>query len=115
FDVMRRASWHRFQVLTKRSERMAKLAASLDWPPNVWIDVSVESAAFSNRIDDLNSDAGRRERQHEGWRSGPRRAHCHAHLPACDRSLGFRTKPGLRLSKATRMTGLRPSCLDEAE
>ena len=66
FDVMRRASWHRFQVLTKRSERMAKLAASLDWPPNVWIDVSVESAAFSNRIDDLNSDAGRRERQHEG-------------------------------------------------
>ena len=53
FDVMRRASWHRFQVLTKRSERLAKLACSLDWPPNVWMGVSVESAALAHRIDDL--------------------------------------------------------------
>ncbi len=53
FDVMRRASWHRFQVLTKRSERLAKLASSLDWPPNVWMGVSVESSSFAHRIDDL--------------------------------------------------------------
>ena len=53
FDVMRRASRHRFQLLTKRSERLAKLASSLDWPPNVWMGVSVESAAFAHRIDDL--------------------------------------------------------------
>ena len=55
FDVMRRASWHRFQVLTKRSERLAKLASSLDWPRNVWMGVSVESSAFAHRIDDLRS------------------------------------------------------------
>lgn len=32
FDVMRRAYWHRFQVLTKRSERMADMSPSIDWP-----------------------------------------------------------------------------------
>ena len=35
FDVMRRASWHTFQVLTKRSERMADVASRLDVPDNV--------------------------------------------------------------------------------
>jgi len=33
FDVMRRASWHTFQVLTKRAERMETLGRKLDWPP----------------------------------------------------------------------------------
>jgi len=42
FDVMRRAHWHTFQVLTKRSARLLELDASLDWPPNVWMGVSPE-------------------------------------------------------------------------
>lgn len=50
FDVMRRAHWHRFQVLTKRSGR---LLAHHDWPPNVWQGVSVERADYVGRIDDL--------------------------------------------------------------
>lgn len=50
FDVMRRASHHVFQVLTKRSQRLARLSPSLDWPPNVWMGVSVESAAYQFRI-----------------------------------------------------------------
>jgi protein gp37 len=37
FDVMRRAAWHRFQVLTKRSDRLLELSPRLPWPPNVWI------------------------------------------------------------------------------
>ncbi len=53
FDVMRRAHWHRFQVLTKRSERLRALSDRLEWPPNVWMGVSVESAAYRHRIDDL--------------------------------------------------------------
>jgi len=53
FDVMRRASWHRFQVLTKRAERLAELDREIDWPPNVWIGVSVESEAYVARIDYL--------------------------------------------------------------
>jgi protein gp37 len=53
FDVMRRASWHRFQVLTKRAERLAALDAELVWAPNIWMGVSVESAAYVWRINCL--------------------------------------------------------------
>jgi protein gp37 len=53
FDVMRRADWHRFQVLTKRSQRLRRLAPGLPWPSNVWMGVSVESAAYTYRIDHL--------------------------------------------------------------
>ncbi|MCL4694468.1 MAG: DUF5131 family protein [Candidatus Hydrogenedentes bacterium] len=53
FDVMRRADWHQFQVLTKRSERLRELASELDWPPNVWMGVSVENDKYVSRIDDL--------------------------------------------------------------
>lgn len=53
FAVMRKASWHRFQVLTKRSERLAELERLLDWAPNIWMGVSVESQAYGSRIDDL--------------------------------------------------------------
>ncbi|MEZ4249714.1 MAG: phage Gp37/Gp68 family protein [Polyangiales bacterium] len=55
FDVMRRAHWHRFQVLTKREERLAALAPALDWPSNVWMGVTVESAQHVDRIDALRS------------------------------------------------------------
>lgn len=53
FDVMRRAHWHRFQVLTKRAERLAELCGKLAWAPNIWMGVSVETAAYAGRIDDL--------------------------------------------------------------
>lgn len=55
FDVMRRARWHVFQVLTKRSDRLRELDASLDWPANVWMGVTVESAKHAYRIDDLRA------------------------------------------------------------
>jgi protein gp37 len=53
FDVMRRAHWHRFQVLTKRADRLAELDPELTWSPNIWMGVSVESAKYVNRIDHL--------------------------------------------------------------
>ncbi len=53
FDVMARAEQHRFQVLTKRSERLATLAPKLVWPPNVWMGVSVENSDYLSRIRDL--------------------------------------------------------------
>ncbi len=52
-EVMRQASWHQFQTLTKRSKRLANIAQSFDWPANVWIGVSVETQHFMGRIDDL--------------------------------------------------------------
>ena len=53
FEVMEAADRHRFQVLTKRSERLAELAPSLSWPSNVWMGVSVENQRFACRVDDL--------------------------------------------------------------
>lgn len=55
FDVMHRSHWHTFQVLTKRSERLAALAHSLPWPRNVWMGVTVETAEYTYRVDDLRN------------------------------------------------------------
>ena len=49
------ASIHTFQVLTKRSERLATLAGKLPWPPNVWVGVSVETSHYLYRIDHLRT------------------------------------------------------------
>ncbi|HLE52494.1 MAG TPA: phage Gp37/Gp68 family protein [Anaerolineales bacterium] len=53
FDVMKRASWHTFQVLTKRSERLIELDSEIEWPGNVWMGVSVENSKYTFRIDHL--------------------------------------------------------------
>ncbi len=53
FDVMRRATWHHFQVLTKRAERLEELSPLLNWAPNIWMGVSVENADYTGRIDCL--------------------------------------------------------------
>lgn len=53
FDVIRDTPQHTYQVLTKRAHRLARLAAQLDWPNNLWMGVSVESADVVGRIDDL--------------------------------------------------------------
>jgi protein gp37 len=53
FTVMKKASWHRFQILTKRSERLAELAPFLSWPENVWMGVTVENADCAFRIQHL--------------------------------------------------------------
>lgn len=55
FDVMHRAHWHRFQVLTKRPERLAELARMLEWEPHIWMGVTVESEKYTNRINYLRS------------------------------------------------------------
>jgi protein gp37 len=59
FDVMRRAHWHTFQVLTKRAKRIPQLDAQIDWPPNVWMGVSVENEEVQWRIDYLRETRAR--------------------------------------------------------
>jgi len=51
--VMAEAHWHTFQILTKRSERLAQLAPRLSWPDNVWMGVSVENQRWACRVDHL--------------------------------------------------------------
>jgi protein gp37 len=53
FGVMREASQHHFQVLTKRSERLARLSPELPWPDNIWMGVTVESGNYTFRIEHL--------------------------------------------------------------
>lgn len=55
FSVMNEADWHTYQVLTKRSDRLAKIAPLLDWPPHVWMGTSVENDAVKQRIEQLQS------------------------------------------------------------
>ena len=53
FSVMRRAPWHQYQMLTKRSERLLKLSPRLEWEPQIWMGVSVENEDYLDRIDHL--------------------------------------------------------------
>jgi len=53
FDVMNRANWHTYQILTKRSARLLELDSQLPWASNIWMGVSVESQDYTFRIDHL--------------------------------------------------------------
>jgi protein gp37 len=53
FDTMRRAHWHIFQILTKRSNRLAQIAPYLPWSENIWMGISVESQQHTYCINDL--------------------------------------------------------------
>ena len=53
FDVMNRADWHLYQALTKRSDRLLDMSPLLPWAQNIWMGVTVESADYLQRIDDL--------------------------------------------------------------
>ena len=55
FDVMRRAWWHDFQILTKRSQRLLEVSDAIDWPSNVWMGVSVETDKYIFRIEHLKA------------------------------------------------------------
>jgi protein gp37 len=50
FRVMEKATWHKFQILTKRADRLARLAPTLPWPSHIWQGVSVESKEFIKRV-----------------------------------------------------------------
>jgi len=53
FEIMNKAHWHTFQVLTKRPERLEKIAKKLKWTDNIWMGVTVESNDYVDRVDYL--------------------------------------------------------------
>lgn len=61
WDVMARANWHTFQILTKRPRRMQKALARADFAvlPNVWLGTSVECAEYCWRLDKLRQTPAR--------------------------------------------------------
>jgi protein gp37 len=55
FAVIAETPQHTYQILTKRSSRLRKVAGLLDWPPNLWMGVSVENSDVLLRVDDLRT------------------------------------------------------------
>jgi protein gp37 len=55
FRVIADTPQHTYQVLTKRSSRLKKIAGRFDWPPNLWMGVSVEDSRALYRVDDLRT------------------------------------------------------------
>ncbi len=53
FKVMNDCPQHTFQILTKRAEILEKYATLLDWTPNIWMGVTVESDKVVKRINSL--------------------------------------------------------------
>ncbi len=108
FDVMARAHWHRFQVLTKRAERLEDLSPRLSWAPNVWMGVSVETARYNSRIDRLRGTEARVKFLSLEPLLGP--------LPGLDLSgidwviVGGESGPGARPMDPAWATDLRDQC-----
>ena len=71
--TMRAASWHTFQVLTKRAERLERLSRRIDWSDNVWLGVSVEAEPYYSRISHLQRAQHDSERPSASAPSGRRR------------------------------------------
>jgi protein gp37 len=55
FEMMASTPQHTYQILTKRSKRLAEIASDLPWPHNVWIGVSIESDSYAFRADHLRT------------------------------------------------------------
>jgi len=53
FEIMNKAHWHIFQVLTKRTDRLEKIATKINWTKNIWMGVTVESQKYIERIYNL--------------------------------------------------------------
>jgi protein gp37 len=59
FAAMNQTPRHRFQILTKRAERLAELNPNLAWAPHIWQGVSVEHLDYAHRIDLLRQTGAR--------------------------------------------------------
>lgn len=83
FDVMVRADWHTYQILTKRPRRMAEFSRLFERtygfavPPHIWMGTSVENGGTAGRIDEL------------------RKARCHVRFVSFEPLLGMVDSPDL--------------------
>jgi protein gp37 len=109
FDVMRRAPQHCFQVLTKRSERLAQLSPQLPWPDNVWMGVTVESADYASRIEHLKQTTAAVKFISFEPLLGPV---THVDIDSIDWIIvGGESGPGARPMRPEWVTGIRDLCL----
>ena len=108
FNVMGRAGWHQYQILTKRSARLAALSPHLVWLTNIWMGVSVEEQDYMYRIDDLRKTGAQTKFLSLEPLLGP--------LPDLNLSgidwviVGGESGPGARAMKPEWVTEIRDQC-----
>jgi protein gp37 len=108
FDVMQKAEWHNFQVLTKRAARLAELDSQLTWSQNIWMGVSVESQAYTDRIQHLRGTRAAVKFLSLEPLLGPLEGLC---LEGIDWVIvGGESGPGAREMKAEWVTSIRDQC-----
>lgn len=109
FVVMKKASWHTFQVLTKRSDRLQLIEDRIRIPKNVWLGVSVECEDYLYRIDDLRRTGAQVRFLSLEPLIGP--------LPGLDLEginwviVGGESGPGARPMQEEWVTDIRDTCL----
>lgn len=108
FEVMCRADWHQYQILTKRSERLLELDRQLAWRPHIWMGVSVESQRYVSRIEHLRHTHAQTKFLSLEPLLGP--------LPHLDLTgidwviVGGESGPGARPVKSAWVTDIRDQC-----
>jgi protein gp37 len=108
FDVMKRANWHTYQILTKRSDRLLELDSALAWEPHIWMGVSVETQKYVNRVDDLRRTGAKVKFLSVEPLLGP--------LPKLNLKkidwviVGGESGPGARPMEPAWVTGIRDQC-----
>jgi protein gp37 len=109
FDVMRRADWHQYQILTKRSDRLLELSPKLPWMPHMWMGVSVENEKYTFRIDHLRMTAAKVKFLSLEPLLGPLH---NLHLEGIDWVIaGGESGPGARRMDPEWVTGIRDQCV----
>lgn len=112
FSVMNRATWHRFQILTKRSNRLLELSERLTWTDNIWMGVTVECGDFIDRTSDLVASGAQSRFLSCEPLLGP--------LPELSLTgidwviVGGESGPKARMISEDWVTGLRDQCIDAA-
>jgi len=111
FSIMHQANWHRYQILTKRSDRLLSLSSNLVWAPHIWMGVSVENNKYTFRIDHLRQTGAHVKFLSLEPLLGP--------LPELDLSgidwviVGGESGPGARLIEGTWVCDIRDQCLNQ--
>lgn len=111
FRVIRQTPRHIYQVLTKRAERLAEVGASVDWPSNLWMGVSIESNEYVYRADLLRQVSARTRFLSLEPLLGP--------LPALNLQsidwviVGGESGPGARSMRSEWVRSLRDRCMVE--
>ncbi len=110
FNVMKKAYWHRFQVLTKRANRLELISPMLDWTPNIWMGVSVESEKYVSRIEHLKRSGAQTKFLSLEPLLGPLK---HLDLSGIDWAIvGGESGAGSRPMRIDWVTSIRQQCQD---